>query len=109
MKKYALLALVVAMVGFGVKQFFFPPCTPATNDNVLVALFNCVRDFETNREKYQARACKEIRNEGPDCIFEDKDTAAVMAFSQKLGEECIVNNLKKQNICTDKLQEFFGE
>jgi len=106
MKKYLLLTLALVVAGVGI-YLAFPPCKESTDEDILHALFSCIQSFD--KEAARAQACKEIRGEGPDCVFQEGDEDAVVRFSEDLVAECITNNLKSQNICTDRFEQLFNE
>jgi hypothetical protein len=106
-KKYLLLGVAVVVFAFGVYKVAFPPCAPLTNEALLPVFISCLG--ELNSDATYEQACKEIRNEGKNCQFEEKDEDALNAFAEKFVFSCLSKGLEKDNICTDKLKDTLAQ
>lgn len=102
--KYRYLILVLALlVGLAVLPFIVrEPCKEVSEERVNVEILKCF--LTVDEETLRAEICAFLERE-KNCAISNSDRDAFDTVIRSNIERCTISNLKKNNLCVDKVKQ----
>lgn len=101
--KYGLLVLVLIAAAAIHYFFFYKSCTEPSEMRLVISSLKCIQTImNQDPNQIQAEFCEYIGQEA-NCAPTEEDRPKAQEFVNKKMTKCMIEELKQENFCTDKL------
>jgi hypothetical protein len=97
---YGLLSFFLVL---GLSYLLLSRCDEPDKVTVSLIQLRCAQSLAIDPMTFKKDACIEL-NRSENCQFSESDREAVMEFFRKTVNYCTDKILRKQNLCTDKIE-----